>query len=112
MGLDSECDLTIDTALTANRQAGPAISAMLHDLLGEHLGAPAATVRQEIDRHGSLIPAIEALAGRGRTLVPLEPAEPNALEQKLADNEALDPESAGEEFEPLARPGLLARLRA
>jgi hypothetical protein len=28
----------------------------------------------------------------------------------LAESEALDPESAGEQFEPLARPGLMARL--
>ena len=33
-------------------------------------------------------------------------------ERKLAESQALDPESAGETFEPLARPGLLARLRA
>jgi phosphatidylserine/phosphatidylglycerophosphate/cardiolipin synthase-like enzyme len=112
MGLDSECDLSIDTALTANRQAGPAISAMLHDLLAEHLGEPAARIRQEITDRGSLIGAIEALAGEGRTLVPIEPVAPTALEQVLADNEALDPESAGEEFEPIARPGLLARIRA
>jgi phosphatidylserine/phosphatidylglycerophosphate/cardiolipin synthase-like enzyme len=111
MGLDSECDLTIDTGLAANRQAAAGISAMLHDLLAEHLGEEAATVRGEIERHGSLIGAIEALAGNGRTLLPLAPAEPNALEATLADNEVLDPESAGEAFEPLARPGLLARLR-
>jgi phosphatidylserine/phosphatidylglycerophosphate/cardiolipin synthase-like enzyme len=112
MGLDSECDLSIDTALTANRQAAPAISAMLHDLLAEHLGEPAARIRQEITDRGSLIGAIEALAGEGRTLGPIEPVAPTALEQVLADNEALDPESAGEEFEPIARPGLLARIRA
>ncbi len=112
MGLDSECDLTIDTALTANRQAGPAIGAMLHDLLGEHLGEDPSAVRQEIETRGSLIAAIEALAGQGRTLMPFNPVEPNAIERKLADNEMLDPESAGEEFEQIARPGLLARLRA
>jgi phosphatidylserine/phosphatidylglycerophosphate/cardiolipin synthase-like enzyme len=112
MGLDSECDLTIDTALTANRQAGKAITAMMDDLLGEHLGETAQRVRQEIDRRGSLIAAIEALCGDGRTLVPLEPDEPNALEQELAERETLDPESSGEEFEPVARPGLLTRLRA
>ena len=53
----------------------------------------------------------KALRGKGRTLVPLEPGEPTELEEKLAETEALDPESAGEEFEPLARPGLLARLK-
>jgi hypothetical protein len=111
MGLDSECDVTIDSALTANRQAGPAITAILDDLLAEHLGQSAPRVREEIERRGSLIAAIEALCGKGRTLIPLDPVEPNALEQELADSETLDPESAGEQFEPIARPGLLARLR-
>jgi phosphatidylserine/phosphatidylglycerophosphate/cardiolipin synthase-like enzyme len=112
MGLDSECDLTIDTSLAANRQAGAAITRMMDDLLAEHLGEAPARVREEIDTRGSLIAAIEALCGEGRTLVPLQPAKPNALEQELADNEVLDPESSGEEYEPLARPGLLTRLRA
>jgi phosphatidylserine/phosphatidylglycerophosphate/cardiolipin synthase-like enzyme len=111
MGLDSECDLTIDTALTANRQAGLAITAMMDDLLAEHLGEAPSRVRQEIERQGSLIGAIENLCGEGRTLVALEIEEPNAVEEALADNEVLDPESAGEQFEPIARPGLLARLR-
>jgi phosphatidylserine/phosphatidylglycerophosphate/cardiolipin synthase-like enzyme len=112
MGLDSECDLTIDTRLVANRQAGPAIVAMMHDLVAEHLGQKPTNVRKEIEARGSLIGAIEALCGEGRTLVPLKPIEPNAIEQTLAENETLDPESAGEAFEPIARPGLLARLRA
>ncbi len=111
MGLDSECDVTIDTALAANRTAGPAIAAIMDDLLAEHLGIPAAEVRQEIERCGSLIGAIERLRGDGRTLKPFVPAAPTAVEETLAEKEALDPESAGEEFEPMARPGLLARLR-
>ena len=40
------------------------------------------------------------------------PAEIREAERALAESEALDPESAGETFEPMARPGLLARLRA
>ena len=110
MGLDSECDLTIDTALAANAKAGKAISAMLHDLLGEHLGVEPARVKRTMDRKGSLIATVEALCGDGRSLVPLEIEQPSALEKKLADNEVLDPESGGDDFEPIARPGLLAGL--
>jgi phosphatidylserine/phosphatidylglycerophosphate/cardiolipin synthase-like enzyme len=111
MGLDSECDVTIDTSLLANRSAAAGITGTMDDLLAEHLGESAARVRAEIDRRGSLIQAIEALCGNGRTLVPLDIVEPNAIEDALAENETLDPESSGEEFEPIARPGLLARLR-
>ena len=110
MGLDSECDVTIDGALRANRHVEPGIIAVLDDLLAEHLGATPRKVKAMRGRHG-LVGAIEALRGKGRTLVPLEPGEPTELEEKLAETEALDPESAGEEFEPLARPGLLARLK-
>jgi hypothetical protein len=61
-------------------------------------------------RSKSLIGCIETLRGTGRTLKPLDAGKWNAIEEKLAEKEALDPESAGEEFEPLARPGLFAWL--
>jgi hypothetical protein len=51
------------------------------------------------------------LRGRGRTLQPIKIEPPNALESKVARAETLDPEGAGEDFEPIARPGLLASLR-
>ena len=110
MGLDSECDVTIDGALQVNRKAGAGIEAVLDDLLAEHLGASPRKVRDTRRKQG-LIGAIEALRGKGRTLVPLDPGEPTELEEKLAEKEVLDPESAGEVFEPMARPGLLARFR-
>jgi phosphatidylserine/phosphatidylglycerophosphate/cardiolipin synthase-like enzyme len=110
MGLDSECDVTLDGALPANRKASAGVGAVLDDLLGEHLGATTRKVRATRDAHG-LIGAIEKLRGPGRTLVPLDPGEPTALEEKLAESEALDPESAGDDFEPIARPGLLSRFR-
>ena len=52
---------------------------------------------------------------RREIVMRLEDSTTNAVtaaERKLAESQALDPESAGETFEPLARPGLLARLRA
>ena len=110
MGFDSECDVAIDSALAANANAGKPISAILHDLLAEHLAVPPARVRREIDRSGSLIEAIEALRGKGRTLVPLDPGDPGEIGEALADNDALDPEGSGEEFEPIARPRLFALL--
>ena len=106
MGLDGECDLLIDGAADGER-----IAATRAGLLAEHLGMAPEQVEAKFGATGSLIAAVEALRGSGRTLLPFEPPEPNALEAAIADSEALDPESAGEAFEPLARPGLLSGLR-
>jgi len=110
MGLDSECDLMIDGRVEAGG-ARARIAAIRAGLLAEHLGVKAAEVEAKLAESGSLIAAVEALRGGGRSLVPFEPPEPNALEAAIADSEALDPESAGDAFEPLARPGLLSGLR-
>ena len=108
MGLDSECDLLIDSALPANgKTVGDRIEAVLADLLGEHLGVKPDKVRAKIQSNGSLIAAVDSLCGTGRRLVPLQPEAPNAVEKSLAANEIFDPESAGTDFEPVARPGLM-----
>ena len=113
MGLDSECDLAIDAALPANEGAEKAIVMLRTDLLSEHLGVSVDTIDSKLAKTGSLIRTIESFSGsKGRGLVAFVPEEPGAVGQALAESEALDPESAGETFEPMARPGLLARLRA
>lgn len=112
LGLDSECDLTIDTALEANRNCGGMIGNLLHDLLAEHLGTEPANIDAEIGRKKSYIAMIDGLCGQGRSLIPLRPDPPSEAEQKLAESELLDPESAGEDFEPMARPGLLKGMRS
>ncbi|HET7816280.1 MAG TPA: phospholipase D-like domain-containing protein [Sphingomicrobium sp.] len=112
MGFDSECDLLIDCALGANSGAGGRIAAIRSDLLAEHLGKSVDTIAARFAEQRSLIRTIEAFAGgSGRGLVPFIPDAPNAAERALAHSEALDPESAGGEFEPIARPGLLNGLR-
>jgi len=110
MGLDSECDLLIDSRLPGNGLARRRIASIRADLMAEHLGVTAATVDANVRSSGSLIAAIEALRGRGRTLVPFTPPAHNAFEKTLADNETLDPESAEEAFEPQTRPGPFAGL--
>ncbi len=112
MGLDSECDLMIDARLPANAGAGETIAMLRADLLAEHLGCKPQAVAASFAETGSLIATIEALRSRdGRALVPFEPDAPNKVERALAEKELLDPESADGDFEPLARPGLLARLK-
>lgn len=108
MGLDSECDVLIDGSGDAETQKK--ITKLRTDLLAEHLGKEADEVEGCFRETDSLIGCIEAMRGSGRTLVPLEPDEPNKLEKKLAKSEALDPEAPDELFERPARPGLLSRL--
>jgi phosphatidylserine/phosphatidylglycerophosphate/cardiolipin synthase-like enzyme len=111
MGLDSECDLLIDAASPGMAGAAETIAELRCDLLGEHLGVSVDTLQAKFAETGSLIDTIEAFAGgRGRGLVPFVPERPNAAERALAEAETLDPESAGEKFEPMAKPGLLSNL--
>jgi phosphatidylserine/phosphatidylglycerophosphate/cardiolipin synthase-like enzyme len=111
MGLDSECDLTIDTALDANASAREQISGILYDLVAEHTGVPAKELSEHVRRAGSLIAAIDQLAGPGRKLLRFQPEKPNKLERQLAEQEILDPENSANAFEPMARPSLLRGLR-
>ncbi len=104
MGLDTECDVAVD--------ADPAAVRAIRDgLIAEHLDTPVEKVAAEIDARGSLIGAIEALRGRGKTLKPYEIPDLNAVEKWLADNEVLDGEAPGDVFEDMAKGGLLRRLR-
>ena len=111
MGLDSECDVLIDADHAGNDGASTVIAGLLTDLLGEHLGAKAKQVERELERSGSLIETIEKLRGNGRTLVPLEVEQPNAVEAAIAENELLDPESAEKSVDHSSKLGLLGRLR-
>ena len=105
-GLDSECDVIIDAALAANRDTGAAMTALRHRLMAEHLGCTAEAVAEAEGKTGSLVAAIEALRGSGKTLDPLDLVAPDGVEKFIADNELLDPEEPEELFEPLARRGL------
>ncbi|TFI56991.1 phospholipase [Sphingomonas parva] len=110
MGLDTECDLALDARSPGNRGAEERIAARRCDLLAEHLDVRAGDVAAAFAETGSLVATVERLRGSGRTLVPVEPGEPSELEIAIARKELLDPESAGEEGEPEARPGLLRGL--
>lgn len=62
MGLDSECDIAVCPC--------PAAASLRDRLLAEHLGCTAEDVAARVADEGSLIGAIEALRGAGRSLVP------------------------------------------
>jgi phosphatidylserine/phosphatidylglycerophosphate/cardiolipin synthase-like enzyme len=111
LGLDTECDVTIDARSDANEGARPAIRAARDGLIAEHLGVTVEAVARRFDESGSLIAAIEALRGGGRSLIPYRVPDLGEVEAWLADNEVLDPESPEEMFESIAKQGLFRRLR-
>jgi phosphatidylserine/phosphatidylglycerophosphate/cardiolipin synthase-like enzyme/uncharacterized membrane protein YdjX (TVP38/TMEM64 family) len=71
LALDSECDLALEAA------GDPLLCAEIRGLrarlLGEHLGCTAAEVEAALAATGSLGKAIDALDGRDRRLMPLQP---------------------------------------
>jgi len=89
MGVDTECDLAI-RAHTA--QHARAIARIRACLLAEHLGVGAEDVERVFVQDKSLIGAIEALQGRGRTLRRLEPDIDPRLDELMPEGETLDPE--------------------
>ncbi|MDQ3143791.1 MAG: phospholipase D-like domain-containing protein [Pseudomonadota bacterium] len=104
--LDSECDAIIDAALPANRDSGAAMTALRHRLIAEHLDcSPEAFATAEREM-GSMVDAIEALRGGGKTLDLLEMEELGDVEEFIASNELLDPESPDAVLDPIDQRGL------
>lgn len=106
LGLDSECDVTIDAALPANRDCRPAIRALRDRLLAEHLGVTAEEFAATFADTGSLIAAIERLTGSARRLELLDLEKPGPLDAFIAENELLDPTRPDAFLEPLSQRGL------
>ena len=107
-GLDSECDVVIDAALPANRDTPKAIAALRHRLIAEHLHVSPEKYAVEEAARGSMIAAIEALRGDGKTLELLDLEGMGAAEDFIASNEVLDPECVDDMFDPIAS-GSLAK---
>lgn len=106
LGLDSECDVTIDAGLPANGTVGPAIKRLREDLMAEHLAVERADIAREFKRTGSLIEVIKALQGDGRSLERLDLISPGPLDEFIAENELLDPTSPDAMFEEIQQRGL------
>jgi phosphatidylserine/phosphatidylglycerophosphate/cardiolipin synthase-like enzyme len=111
--LDTECDVVIDTAMSATHGDRKTVAGIRNALLAEHLETDCETIEATIAQTGSLIETVERLRGSGRSLRPYEVPELDAVREWLADNKILDPEGPGEMFEPLPnRTPLLKRLRS
>jgi phosphatidylserine/phosphatidylglycerophosphate/cardiolipin synthase-like enzyme/uncharacterized membrane protein YdjX (TVP38/TMEM64 family) len=90
MSLDTECDLAVDAAGDPRTAAG--IAGFRNRLLGEHLGAAPARVDAALRAHGSLVAAVDALAGGPRTLRVLEPPPPSLMDDLVPAAAIADPE--------------------
>jgi phosphatidylserine/phosphatidylglycerophosphate/cardiolipin synthase-like enzyme len=110
MGLDSECDVVLDAGRDPNRAAGPMIASLRDGLMAEHLGVEPERVAACMEETGSLIATVERLRGPGRSLVPFEPPDFSDAAEAVAKSQVADPESADQDFEPLARRRLLRGL--
>ena len=100
MGLDTECDLTLDA--TDDSRVAALASRLRSRLLAEHLGVPTERVARVFARTGSLLRTVEELRGGERTLEPLRPEEPGWLELAMPANALLDLERPVEHAERLA----------
>ncbi len=110
LGLDSECDVFLDTAREANAHVGDQITTIRHSLLAEHCGVEEAEVTALLDKHGSMRAMIEAECQTGgRHLRAYEVPDLSELEEKLATSQLLDPESPDELFEPFANGGMFRK---
>ena len=101
MGLDSECDVALEAPRGhEGHEVRHAVADVRNGLIAEHLGVAPESVAAELRRRGSLIQTIEMLRRPGgRTLEPLEDADPGVLAAAVADVRVFDPErpvSAGE----------------
>ena len=89
MNLDTECNLAIEARGEPRVRA--AIAALRARLLGEHLDRDHAAVAAALEREGTMIGAIDALRGEGRSLRPLGVTAEDEWASVLADQPMIDP---------------------
>jgi phospholipase D1/2 len=90
MGLDSECDLAIESL--GEDRTEKAIATFRNQLLAEHLGVSADLVAERLSTRQSLIEVVDELGNSERTLVPLEAEESEWSEKVLPASAVFDPE--------------------
>jgi len=90
MGLDTECDLAVESGDDARIAHG--IAAFRNRLLAEHLGCAPAAVTDTLRQRGSLLATIETLSNAGRTLRPIEIESSGTADTSLYVRALIDPE--------------------
>jgi uncharacterized membrane protein YdjX (TVP38/TMEM64 family) len=90
LGLDTECDLAIESTPSCDRRAQ--IRRFREELLAEHLGVAPDEVARAVERHGSLLRGVESLCGGERRLERFE-SQLDRLDSSLLPTRVLfDPE--------------------
>ena len=95
MSFDTECDLAVEATGPSSDQVKlrNTILEIRESLLCEHLGIEPHMFSAALDRNaGSVLKAVEALRGSGRTLRSFDRATIKNDESLLAENVLLDPE--------------------
>jgi phospholipase D1/2 len=90
MGIDTECDLAIESA--GEERVSRGIAGFRNRLLAEHLGVSTSAVADRVAQSRSLIAAIEGLRGAPHTLKPIPAPSPEEIKSWLPNPEVLDPE--------------------
>ncbi len=90
MGLDTECDLAIESRKPKDKVARY-IGSIRACLLAEHLGCEVEDVIQAVHEHGGMIEAIESLRGEQRSLRPLDCKVTAELDELVPDSNLVDP---------------------
>jgi phospholipase D1/2 len=94
MALDTECNLTIEAVGSEVQRVRirAAIARLRDRLLAEHLDTSPQAVQQQIDRHGSLHRAVEALQLSERSLHRFDPLVTPELDALIPEQALFDPE--------------------
>ena len=92
MGLDSECNLAVESE--GRRDGEAAVASLRNGLLAEHLGTKVDDVVRAVSETGSLITTIGSLGSRDRTLKQLDCCQDLTVDGTsiVPDRELLDPE--------------------
>lgn len=108
LGLDSECDVFIDSSRPGNEASSAAIRRLRISLLSEHCGISGEDVEALIDSHCSMAGAIDAADKRGKHLRRFQLRDLGEAEKAIADNAVLDPEAPEEMLRFYRRRGLFS----
>ena len=106
MGLDTECDVSIEAVAGTPRQAevSGTVLGLRDRLLAEHLGCTPEEVAAAVADAGSLVRGIERLRRpSGRSLVLFEPPDLGPGDRALGESELLDPEKTPNRWERTRR---------
>lgn len=94
MGFDSECDVAIEAESDGPKRddVHRQITAVRDELVSEHVGVPIGEFEKAVRQGRSLLKAVEALRGDGRTLRPFTEHTVADEAGPLAENDLMDPD--------------------